>query len=38
LGWLTDGHYVSAAHRLSQGNAGDPPSLSFVFEPDLALC
>jgi len=33
LAWLTDGHYVSAAHRLSGGNAGDP-SLSFVFAPD----
>jgi len=32
---LTDGHYISATHRLSQGNVSDQPSLSFVFEPDL---
>ncbi len=30
---LTQGHYVSAAHRLSLGHAGDRPSLSFAFEP-----
>ena len=30
---LTQGHYVSAAHRLSLGHAGGRPSLSFAFEP-----
>jgi isopenicillin N synthase-like dioxygenase len=30
---LTDGRYVSNAHRSSQGNADGRPSLSFVFEP-----
>jgi isopenicillin N synthase-like dioxygenase len=30
---LTQGHYVSAAHRLSLGDAGGRPSLSFAFEP-----
>jgi isopenicillin N synthase-like dioxygenase len=32
---LTQGHYVSAAHRLSSGSAADRPSLSFAFEPAL---
>ena len=30
---LTQGHYVSAAHRLSPGDARSRPSLSFEFEP-----
>jgi isopenicillin N synthase-like dioxygenase len=30
---LTHGHYVSAAHRLSPGDARSRPSLSFEFEP-----
>jgi isopenicillin N synthase-like dioxygenase len=30
---LTQGHYVSAAHRLSRGDARTRPSLSFAFEP-----
>jgi isopenicillin N synthase-like dioxygenase len=30
---LTQGHYVSAAHRLSSGDARSRPSLSFAFEP-----
>ena len=30
---LTQGHYVSAAHRLSPGDARTRPSLSFAFEP-----
>jgi isopenicillin N synthase-like dioxygenase len=30
---LTHGHYVSAAHRLSPGDARNRPSLSFEFEP-----
>ena len=30
---LTQGHYVSAAHRLSPGAARGRPSLSFEFEP-----
>jgi len=30
---LTQGHYVSAAHRVSLGDAGDRPSVSFAFEP-----
>jgi isopenicillin N synthase-like dioxygenase len=30
---LTRGHYVSAAHRWSLGDASDRPSLSFVFGP-----
>jgi isopenicillin N synthase-like dioxygenase len=30
---LTQGHYVSAAHRVSLGDAGHRPSVSFVFEP-----
>jgi isopenicillin N synthase-like dioxygenase len=30
---LTEGHYVSAAHRLSPGGARSRPSLSFEFEP-----
>jgi isopenicillin N synthase-like dioxygenase len=30
---LTEGHYVSAAHRVSLGDARDRPSLSFAFEP-----
>lgn len=30
---LTQGHYVSAAHRVSRGDAGDRPSVSFAFEP-----
>ena len=30
---LTQGHYVSASHRLSLGDGGDRPSLSFAFEP-----
>jgi isopenicillin N synthase-like dioxygenase len=30
---LTQGHYVSAAHRLSLGDARSRPSLSFEFEP-----
>lgn len=30
---LTHGHYVSAAHRLSPGDALSRPSLSFEFEP-----
>src|SRR3984957_20520338 len=31
---LTQGHYVSAAHRVSLGDAGHRPSVSFAFEPD----
>jgi isopenicillin N synthase-like dioxygenase len=30
---LTQGHYVSAAHRLSLGSTADRPSISFAFEP-----
>jgi len=30
---LTQGHYVSAAHRVSLGDVGDRPSVSFAFEP-----
>jgi isopenicillin N synthase-like dioxygenase len=30
---LTQGHYVSAAHRLSPGDSRSRPSLSFEFEP-----
>jgi isopenicillin N synthase-like dioxygenase len=30
---LTQGHYVSAAHRVSLRDAGDRPSVSFAFEP-----
>jgi isopenicillin N synthase-like dioxygenase len=30
---LTQGHYVSAAHRVSLGDARDLPSVSFAFEP-----
>jgi len=30
---LTQGHYVSAAHRVSLGAPGDRPSVSFAFEP-----
>jgi isopenicillin N synthase-like dioxygenase len=30
---LTQGHYVSAAHRVSPGDTGDRPSVSFAFEP-----
>jgi isopenicillin N synthase-like dioxygenase len=30
---LTQGHYVSAAHRLSLGDGRGRPSLSFAFEP-----
>jgi isopenicillin N synthase-like dioxygenase len=30
---LTQGHYVSASHRLSLGDRGDRPSVSFAFEP-----
>ena len=30
---LTQGHYVSAAHRVSLGDAGARPSVSFAFEP-----
>ena len=30
---LTQGHYVSAAHRVSLGDARDRPSVSFAFEP-----
>lgn len=32
---LTQGHYVSAAHRLSLGATVDRPSISFAFEPAL---
>ena len=32
---LTQGHYVSAARRLSLGSTADRPSLSFAFEPAL---
>jgi isopenicillin N synthase-like dioxygenase len=32
---LTQGHYMSAAHRLSPGDASGRPSLSFEFEPAL---
>jgi isopenicillin N synthase-like dioxygenase len=32
---LTQGHYVSAAHRLSSGATADRPSISFAFEPAL---
>jgi isopenicillin N synthase-like dioxygenase len=30
---LTQGHYVSAAHRVTLGDEGDRPSVSFAFEP-----
>jgi isopenicillin N synthase-like dioxygenase len=30
---LTQGHYVSAAHRVSLGDVGDRPSVSFAFDP-----
>jgi isopenicillin N synthase-like dioxygenase len=30
---LTQGHYVSAAHRVSLGDSLDRPSVSFAFEP-----
>ena len=30
---LTQGHYVSAAHRASLGDVGHRPSVSFAFEP-----
>jgi isopenicillin N synthase-like dioxygenase len=30
---LTQGHYVSAAHRVSLGDVGNRPSVSFAFEP-----
>ena len=30
---LTQGHYISAAHRVSPGGADDRPSVSFAFEP-----
>jgi isopenicillin N synthase-like dioxygenase len=30
---LTQGHYVSAAHRVSLGDVGGRPSVSFAFEP-----
>jgi isopenicillin N synthase-like dioxygenase len=30
---LTQGHYVSAAHRLSLGSTAERPSISFAFEP-----
>ncbi len=29
----TQGHYVSTSHRLSLGDGGDRPSVSFAFEP-----
>ena len=32
---LTQGHYLSAAHRLSLGSTADRPSISFAFEPGL---